>query len=106
MKTHKLAEMSKGWFIGDFSPTLHATKDFEVAVKYYQAGDREEAHLHRVATEYTVIIGGEARMNGHIYKAGDIVVIAPGEATDFEAITDVATTVVKLPSVKEDKYAA
>ncbi|AUB83880.1 hypothetical protein [Candidatus Thiodictyon syntrophicum] len=106
MKRHKLEEMTKGWFIGDFVPTLHLTRDFEVGVKYYRAGDREDAHVHRIATEYTVIVTGKVRMGQQIYQSGDIVVIAPGESTDFEAITDAATTVVKLPSLQGDKYAA
>ena len=43
-------------------------------------------------------------MNGRVFAAGDIVVLKPGEATDFEALTDTTTTVVKLPSAKGDKY--
>ena len=43
-------------------------------------------------------------MNGRVFAAGDIVVVKPGEATDFEALTDTTTTVVKLPSAKGDKY--
>jgi hypothetical protein len=43
-------------------------------------------------------------INGRVFAAGDIVVVKPGEATDFEALTDTTTTVVKLPSAKGDKY--
>jgi hypothetical protein len=32
------------------------------------------------------------------------VTIEPGEATDFTALTDTTTVVVKMPSVKGDKY--
>jgi mannose-6-phosphate isomerase-like protein (cupin superfamily) len=106
MDVHKLSEMTKGWFVGDFEPTLCKTDQFEVAVKYYRAGDHESAHLHKIGTEITVIVSGHARMNGRLLEPGDIVWIAPGEATDFEALTDVATTVVKFPSVKGDKYGA
>ena len=104
MKHQKLDEMIKGWFVGDFNPTIIPTKDFEVAVKYYRAGDREERHHHKVATELTVIVNGKVRMNSVEYSQGDIITIEPGESTDFEALTDVATTVVKVPSVKGDKY--
>ena len=38
------------------------------------------------------------------FGAGDIVEIAPGEAASFEALTDVTTVVVKVPSVPGDKY--
>jgi quercetin dioxygenase-like cupin family protein len=43
-------------------------------------------------------------MNGREYNEGEIIVIEPGEATDFEALQDTITTVVKLPCVKDDKY--
>ena len=43
-------------------------------------------------------------MNDSVYEAGDIVLIEPGEDTDFEALTDVTTVVVKAPSVMGDKY--
>ncbi|GIU68975.1 MAG: hypothetical protein KatS3mg002_0211 [Candidatus Woesearchaeota archaeon] len=33
MKTAKLSEMTKGWFIGNFEPSLHKTNDVEVGVK-------------------------------------------------------------------------
>ena len=75
-----------------------------MAVKAYRAGDREDRHHHRIATELTLILAGEARMNGATYRAGDIVRIEPGESTDFEAVTDVTTVVAKVPSVAGDKY--
>lgn len=104
MKTARLSDMTKGWFIGDFAPTLLRTQSCEVAVKTYRAGDSEGAHYHKVATEFTVITHGEVEMNGTRYTAGDIVVIEPGDVTDFRAITDVTTTVVKIPGAPNDKY--
>ena len=74
MKIAHLSEMKRGWFIGNFEPSLLKTDDCEVAVKYYRRGDCEEAHLHRIATEYTCIISGRVRMNGSEYGAGDIIV--------------------------------
>ncbi len=38
------------------------------------------------------------------WGAGDIVMVEPGEATDFVAITDAVNVVVKMPSVMGDKY--
>lgn len=104
MKIAHLNEMTKGWFVGDFEPAILRTPDVEVAVKYYKAGDSEEWHLHKVATEVTVVVSGEVEMGGKRFKAGDIVVMEPGEGTDFRAITDSVNAVVKLPGAKNDKY--
>ena len=38
MKVARLEDMVKGWFVGNFEPTLHKTNDVEVA--YFQKGER------------------------------------------------------------------
>lgn len=101
---HDLRDMKNGWFIGPFEPTAFDTDRFECAVKRYAAGAREHRHVHRVATEFTVIIEGRVRMNGVEYARDAIIEIPPGDATDFEALTDVITMVVKVPAAKGDKY--
>ena len=104
MRVAHLNGMLKGWFVGNFDPTLYRTNDVEVAVKTYRAGDYEKAHYHKIATELTVIISGTVRMNGTEYHAGDIVTMDPGDVTDFEALTDAVNVVVKLPGANDDKY--
>lgn len=104
METYSLENMVKGWFIGNFEPTLHRTNDFEVAVKRYKAGEFEASHHHKVATEYTVIISGQVRMQARTFGEGEIIVIKPGESTDFAALTDTVTVVVKVPGASNDKY--
>jgi hypothetical protein len=104
IEKYKLEQMMKGWFIGDFEPSLHKTKEVEVGVKHYKAGDKEESHYHKIAVEFTVILFGEVKMSGIFYKQGDIIKINSGTSTDFEAITDVSTVVVKIPGAKNDKY--
>lgn len=104
MKHFRLEDMVKGWFVGAFSPTAFSTKDCEVAVKHYKAGDSETRHHHKIATEITVVVSGQVRMNGNKWGAGDIVVLAPGMETDFEALTDAVNVVVKVPGAINDKY--
>jgi len=96
--------MVKGWFIGAFEPTLYNTNDVEVGVKQYKKGDCEAAHYHKIATEFTVIIDGLVEMNGIRYSNGDIIKIQPGVSTDFKAIDDTTTVVVKIPGASNDKY--
>lgn len=104
MKVFQLNDMVKGWFVGNFNPTVLSTNDVEVAVKKYKAGDYESSHYHKIATEITVITDGQVRMNGVTYSSGAIIVIEPNQATDFLALTDVTTTVVKYPGANNDKY--
>lgn len=104
MDSYNIDNMFKGWFIGDFEPSLCKTQDVEVGVKEYKSGEYEPHHYHKIATEFTVIIDGKVEMNGKSYSTGDIIKIMPNEVTDFKAITNTKTVVVKIPGAKNDKY--
>ena len=104
MKVSKLDEFFKGWVVGNFEPSLFKTDDFEVSVKNYKKGDYEQSHYHKIATELTIITKGRVVMNNEVYNEGDIILIEPGDKTDFRATNDVSTTVIKFPCVKGDKY--
>lgn len=104
MTVSKLNDMVKGWFVGNFEPSLILTNDVEVAVKSYKKGDAEDKHYHKIATEITVVVSGSVKMNSIIYTKGDIITIKPNESTDFEALEDTVCTVVKHPGSSNDKY--
>ena len=104
MKQFRLEDMVRGWFVGDFKPTVHKTQEVEVAVKQYAAGSYEQSHFHKIATEITVILSGQVEMNGRKYGAGDIIVMEPGDTTDFRALVDTVNVVVKVPGAPNDKY--
>lgn len=106
MKHFRLEAMVKGWFVGGFSPAAVQTDACEVAVKHYKAGDHEQAHFHKLATEVTLIVSGRVRMVGQEWGPGDIVVLEPGTVTDFEALTDAVNVVVKTPGAANDKFLA
>ena len=104
MNKFNLKDFTRGWFVGNFNPSLIKTNDVEVGVKEYKAGDYEEFHHHKISTEITCITKGEVEMNGVRYKEGDIIEIKPFEGTDFKAITDSQNVVIKLPGANNDKY--
>jgi quercetin dioxygenase-like cupin family protein len=103
MKKDSLTDFIGGWFIGNFSPSLLKTNDVEVAVKHYKPGDYDNEHYHKIGTEYTVIVKGRVRMSGNEYSEGDVLTIPPLEPTDFLAITETTTVVVKIPGASNDK---
>ncbi len=104
MKKFNIKDMIKGWFVGDITPVAFSTPDVEVAFKEYKSGDYDKTHYHKIATEITLISSGSVRMNGVVYSKGDILIISPMETTDFEALEDTSTVVVKIPGAKDDKY--
>jgi len=104
MQQYNLSDFTKGWFVGNFVPSLLPTPSVEVAIKRYTKGDREESHYHKIATEITVVVDGKVSMNGREYQRDDVLLIEPGESTNFIALEDTTTCVVKLPCVVNDKY--
>jgi quercetin dioxygenase-like cupin family protein len=103
MKIGNLSEFMKGWFIGNFEPSIFKTNDFEIAIKRYKSGDYDQRHYHKISTEYTIIIEGECEMNEIKYIKDDIIIIKPDVSTDFKCLTDVVTLVIKVPCSKNDK---
>lgn len=104
MKVSNFQDMFKGWFVGDFEPSAFRTQDAEVAVKTYEAGESEPKHLHKIATEITLVLSGRVEMCNKTWGPGSIIVLEPGEATGFRALEASTNVVVKFPSVAGDKY--
>lgn len=104
MRFAKLADMTGGWFVGDFEPTSYQTAAAEVAYKVHPAGERWDFHYHKVATEVNCIIRGSCVINGRRFAVGDIFVIEPGEVAVPEFREACEMVVVKVPSIRGDKY--
>lgn len=104
MRHDRLERMVRGWLVGDFEPAVLRSSEVEVGIKRYKSGDYESRHVHKIATEITVVVSGKVEMNDISYVTDDIIVLEPGDETDFRAIEDSVTLVVKLPSVAGDKY--
>jgi len=104
MKKYNLDKFTRGWLVGDFTPNIIRTKNFEFMVRFYNKGESEQKHVHKIADEITVIISGVFLMNNEKLFKGDIIHLLPGDATDFTCLEDGATAVIKTPSVMGDKY--
>jgi len=104
MHISKLSDTFRGWFIGDFEPSVLRTKDFEVGVLKHPKGEKWPAHYHVKATEYNVLISGAMTLNGIDLHAGDVFVIEPREVADPTFHEDCTIVCVKVPSDTTDKY--
>jgi quercetin dioxygenase-like cupin family protein len=104
MLIDKLSRMKGGWFVGDFLPSVMQRKDFEVGYKLHKKGERWPKHIHKIATEITVLIRGKMTIQGQLLESGDIFVIYPDEVADPEFLEDCEIIIVKTPSVIGDKY--
>ena len=96
--------MHRGWFIGDFEPSVLKTKDFEVGVLEHKKGEYWKAHLHKESTEYNLLLEGKMTIQKTRIEAGDIFIIEKGEVADPVFQEDCKVLVIKTPSSPKDKY--
>ena len=93
-----------GWFCGDFEPTAFHTKEFEVCYKIHEKGEIWPPHYHKIATEINYLMKGKMVVQGKTLIAGDVFIIDPGEVADPVFLKKCELIVIKVPSVKGDKY--
>lgn len=104
MQVVKLNGMTRGWFIGNFDPSLYKTEEFEVGVLKHLKGEKWPAHYHKLATEYNVLLSGSMFVCGQELVAGDVFVIEPNEVADPIFHEDCTIVCVKIPGKPKDKY--
>jgi hypothetical protein len=103
LKKFSVSDFWGGWLVGDFSPSVIRTSDFEFGVKGFMSGATEPSHYQVVAHELSVVVSGECFIGGVHLGAGDALLIFPGEHADFLAISDCTVAVLKWPSLPLDK---
>jgi quercetin dioxygenase-like cupin family protein len=96
--------MFRGWFIGDFEPSVYKTKLFEVGKMTHKKDEIKPKHYHKIATEINVMLSGKMILQGNEINIGDIFIFEPGEIADPIFLDDCEILVVKIPSIPGDKY--
>ena len=103
MELSRIDDYKLGWFVGNFEPTILASSEFEIGVKFFHKGDTEPFQFQKSSVELTVIVSGFVRIGNLNLSQGDILKIEPGEIANFEALSDGALVCVKSPSNPADK---
>jgi len=124
MKVLPLNLFYRGWFIGDFDPSIVRTDQFEIACLKLPKGYIGDKHYHKIATEYNLLVYGKIKikhtwtvLNGHTNEiinindeltvsGGNIFIFYPNEVSDVEYLEDSCVITIKVPSAKDDKYPA
>ncbi len=104
MNITKLSDYIRGWFIGDFKPSVFRTKDFEVGVLTHPKGEKWPPHYHKEVVEYNVLVSGKMVVQGKELNSGDVFVFEKGEIADPIFLEDCTVVCVKIPSIPSDKF--
>jgi len=104
IKTSRLENMTRGWLIGDFTPSIFRTSAFEVGYLRHKKDECWPAHVHLEADEMNVLIRGKMRINNESIECGDIFVIKKGMLTKALFEEDCEILCIKVPSIPSDKF--
>ena len=104
MKLSNIKNMTRGWFIGDFEPSILRTKDFEVGVLIHKKGEVWPKHYHALSTEYNLLLEGSMTIQNTLINSGDIFILDPMEIADPIFHEDCRVLCIKVPSVPGDKH--
>lgn len=100
---HSMTNMHRGWFIGDFLPSVHRTSGLEVGYLVHKQGEKWPVHYHEHMKEINYLIRGHMTINNRELRAGDIFVFEKGCLAAPTFHEDCELICVKLPSVPGDK---
>jgi mannose-6-phosphate isomerase-like protein (cupin superfamily) len=104
MEVSKISDYKGGWYIGQFSPAVLQTKEFEIGYKKHLKGEYWAPHYHLQADEYNFLISGYMVIQGKELKTGEVFVIRRGEIANPTFLEDCEVITVKVPSRPGDKY--
>lgn len=104
MIKRNINEFWRGWFIGNFEPSVLKTDQFEVAIITHTKGEYWPPHYHKVSTEYNVLLEGKMLICGKEINPWEVFIFEPGEIADPVFLEDCKVLCVKVPCVPGDKY--
>ncbi len=96
--------MTRGWFIGDFEPSMLKTRDFEVGILTHKKGEKWPAHYHKESTEINVLLSGKMIVQDKTIHPNEIFVFDTYEVSDPVFLEDCTVLCIKTPSIPGDKY--
>lgn len=104
MNVTKITDYVRGWFIGNFEPSLLKTSDFEVGLLTHKQGEQWPSHYHKESIEYNILISGKMVVQGKELNNGDVFVFEKEEIADPVFLEDCTVVCVKVPSIPSDKF--
>lgn len=99
-----LEDFTRGWFIGNFLPSIIKTSDFEIAKLHHYKDEKWPFHYHKEADEYNVLLKGTMLLNGQMISANTIFIIHKNEIACPFFLEDCHVLCIKAPSSPKDKY--
>ena len=99
----EIKDFTRGWFIGNFIPSIIKTTDFEVGLLTHKQNEKWAFHYHQYMIEINILVSGSMKLNEKIIKKNSIFTIYENEIACPDFIEDCKIICIKVPSVVNDK---
>jgi HAD superfamily hydrolase (TIGR01509 family) len=99
-----LNDMFRGWFIGNFEPSILKTSNFEVGYLFHKKGEKWDNHYHKKVDEINLLTNGKMILNDMELNKNDIFVIKKNQIACPIFLEDCNILCVKIPSIPGDKF--
>jgi dTDP-glucose pyrophosphorylase/mannose-6-phosphate isomerase-like protein (cupin superfamily) len=99
----KITDFTRGWFIGDFIPSIIKTTDFEVGLLTHKKDEKWAFHYHKYMTEINILVSGSMKLNEKIINTNNVFTIYQNEIACPNFLEDCKIICIKVPSVVNDK---
>ena len=103
INTYKMEDMFRGWFIGDFEPSVIKTTGFEVGYLFHKKGEKWQTHYHNNVIEVNLLIEGKMILNDLELNKNDIFVIDKKVLACPVFLEDCFIICIKIPHIVGDK---
>jgi hypothetical protein len=104
VEVYKLDNYKRGWFVGDFEPSLLKNTGIELAVMNMKKSKGiNDFHYHEKCIEINVLIKGQMKINNKIINENEIFIFNPFVPSIYEYLEDCTFVVFKNKSSNNDK---
>ena len=95
--------MFKGWFIGDFEPSLLKNTGVELGYLTFKKGEKIDFHYHEHCKEINLLVKGKMIVNNKVINEGDIFIFDEMVPTLPIYLEDTSLIVFKNKHSNKDK---
>jgi len=103
IKMYKLEDMFRGWFIGDFEPSVLKNTGFEIGYLLHKKGEIWQTHYHNNLIEVNLMVEGRMILNDLEINKNEIFVIDKKVIACPIFLEDCRILCIKIPHMVGDK---
>ena len=103
MKQYNLSNMLRGWFIGNFEPSILKTSFIEVGVVSHKKDEEWPAHFHSSSIEINLVLDGSLTINNKLFEKNDFFILERNEVSKPKFLENCRILVIRVPDIQNDK---